>query len=104
MKKLITKKAFMLLCAFFMASALFSQTAKRYIFVLGGYPSGDPQWQSNWVDYRLDDVNRVLYIWPDGTSLTGIPAVGTGSLGQDSYIAFTVGNLGWWGCGYYVLP
>lgn len=104
MKKLITKKAFMLLFAFFMASALFSQTTKRYVFVLGGYPSDSPLWQSNWVDYRLDDVNRTLYIWPDGTSMAGVPAVGTGSLGQDSYIAFTVGSLGWWGCGYYVLP
>ncbi|MDS1031415.1 T9SS type A sorting domain-containing protein [Porphyromonadaceae sp. NP-X] len=49
-------------------------------------------------------MDRVLYIWPDGTSLAGVPAVGTGSLGQDGYIAFTVGNLGWWGCGYFVLP
>jgi len=44
MKKLITKKAFMLLFAFFMASALFGQTTKRYVFVLGGYPSDSPLW------------------------------------------------------------
>jgi len=101
MKKLFTKKAFMLLCAFFMASALFSQQ-KRYVFVLGG--TNIPQWRSSWVDLRLDDVNRVLYVWPDGSSLSGTTPVGTGSLGQDGYIAFTVGNIGWWGCGYFVLP
>ncbi|NMB81426.1 MAG: T9SS type A sorting domain-containing protein [Ignavibacteria bacterium] len=104
MKKFFTRKALLLLVSIFMVSASFAGTAKRYVFVLGGYPADGNQWQSNWLDLRLNDVDRVLYIWPDGTSLAGVPAVGTGSLGQDGYIAFTVGNLGWWGCGYFVLP
>jgi hypothetical protein len=103
MKKNFTKKTVLLLVSIFMVSASFADTAKRYVFVLGGYPADGNQWQSNWTDYRLNDVDRVLYIWPDGSTLAGVPAVGTGSLGQDSYIAFTVGNVGWWGCGYFVL-
>jgi hypothetical protein len=102
MKK-ITRKAIVLLMAITIATSIFGQQ-KRYVFALGGFPTTDPGWQSSWVDYRLDDLNRVLYIWPDGSTLAGVPAVGTGSLGQSSYLAFTVGNVGWWGCGYYVGP
>jgi hypothetical protein len=105
MKKICTRKAILLLCSFLITTAAFGQTlSKRYVFVLGGYPANLTQWQSGWVDLRVDDTNRVLYIWPDGTSLAATPAVGTGSLGQDSYTSFSVGTLGWWGCGYYVGP
>ncbi|HET9571100.1 MAG TPA: T9SS type A sorting domain-containing protein [Bacteroidales bacterium] len=77
---------------------------KRYVFALGGIPKTDPLWQSTWVDMRLNDIDRILYIWPSGNSVAGTPAVGTGSLGQTGYLAFTVSNLGWWGVGYYVGP
>lgn len=101
--KRITKGGIVLLLAMAIATSIFAQQ-KRYILALGAYPTTDPGWQSSWVDYRLDDTNRVLYIWPDGSTLAGVPAVGTGSLGQSSYLAFTVGNVGWWGCGYFVGP
>ena len=65
----------------------------------------DPNWGANWQDYRLNDVDRVLYIWAAGETIAGTPAVGTGSLGQTGYLAFTVKSpAGWWGCGYYEGP
>lgn len=101
--KRFTKKAILVLLAMAFAGSVFS-AEKRYVFILGGFPKTDPGWGSSWVDYRVDDLNRVLYIWPDGTTLAGVPAVGTGAMGQAAYTAFTVGNKGWWGCGYYVGP
>ncbi|MDS1031416.1 hypothetical protein RDV77_02110 [Porphyromonadaceae sp. NP-X] len=39
MKKFFTRKALLLLVSIFMVSASFAGTAKRYVFVLGGYPA-----------------------------------------------------------------
>jgi len=103
MKK-FTFKATMLLVAMLIFGSVLVRADKRYVFALGDYPTTDPGWGAGWVDYRLDDLNRILYIWPDGSTLAGIPAVGVGSLGQPDYLAFTVGNVGWWGCGYYTGP
>jgi hypothetical protein len=98
------KKFTFLLATMIIVGSVFVRAEKRYVFALGDFPTTDPGWGAGWVDYRLDDVNRVLYIWPDGSTLAGVPAVGTGSLGQADYTAFTVGNAGWWGCGYYTSP
>lgn len=106
--KRITKKAVMLLVAMTIAGSIFGQQ-KRYVFVLGGFPKvngvADANWGANWKDYRLDDVNRVLYIWAAGETVAGTPAVGTGSLGQTGYQAFIVKSpAAWWGLGYYEGP
>jgi len=101
--KRFTSKASMLLVAMLLLGSAFVHADKRYVFALGSITPGDGVWQSSWVDYRLNDVDRTLYIWPDGSSMAGASAVGTGSLGQSDYLAFTVGSLGWWGCGYYCL-
>ena len=102
--KRFTRKAIVLLTSVLLVSSLFAQTNKRYVLALGGHAADGPNWQSSWVDMRLNDIERILYIWPSGNSLAGTPAVGFGSLGQEGYQAFIVGNLGWWGCGYYVGP
>lgn len=102
--KRFTKKALTLLLSVFLTSVMVQAAEKRYVIALGGHPADGPAWQSSWVDMRLNDYERILYIWPAGNSLAGTPAVGTGALGQEGYQAFVVGNLGWWGCGYYVGP
>lgn len=106
--KRFTKKASMLVVAMLILGSVFVQAEKRYVFALGGFPKvgtvADPNWGTDWVDLRLNDIERILYIWPSGNSVAGVPAVGTGALGQTGYLAFTVANLGWWGCGYYVGP
>ena len=106
--KRFTKKAIMLFLTMVIVGSIFGQQ-KRYVFVLGGYAKvngvADPNWGAKWVDYRLDDVARVLYIWASGETVAGTPAVGTGSLGQTGYQAFTVKSpAGWWGLGYYEGP
>jgi len=106
--KRFTKKAIMLFLAMVIVGSIFGQQ-KRYVFVLGGYAKvngvADPNWGAKWLDYRLDDVARVLYIWASGETVAGTPAVGTGSLGQTGYQAFTVKSpAGWWGLGYYEGP
>jgi len=108
MKK-FTKKVSMLVVAMLILGSVFVQADKRYVFALGGFPKtngvADPAWGANWVDYRLDDLNRVLYIWASGETIVGTPAVGVGSLGQVGYQAFTVAApAAWWGCGYFVGP
>jgi hypothetical protein len=103
MKKFTTKFT-LLLATMLIVCCVLVKAEKRYVFALGDFPVTDPGWGAGWVDYRLDDINRVLYIWPDGSTLAGVPAVGTGSQGQADYTAFTVGNAGWWGCGYYTSP
>ena len=97
--KRFTKRTAMLLVAMLVLGSVLVRAEKRYVFALGDFPITDPGWGAGWVDMRLDDISRTLYIWPDGTTLAGTPAVGTGSLGQANYTAFTVGNAGWWGCG-----
>jgi hypothetical protein len=103
MKK-FTRKFTLLLATMLIVGSVFVRAEKRYVFALGDYPTTDPGWGAGWVDDRLDDLNRILYIWPDGSTLAGTTAVGAGSLGQPDYLAFTVGNVGWWGCGYYTGP
>lgn len=106
--KRFTKNASMLIIAMLLLGSVLVHAEKRYVFALGGFAKvagvADPAWGAGWVDYRLDDLNRILYIWSTGNTLAGTPAVGTGSLGQTGYLAFTVANVGWWGCGYYVGP
>jgi len=102
--KRFTKRTAMLLVAMLVLGSVLVRAEKRYVFALGDFPITDPGWGAGWVDMRLDDISRTLYIWPDGTTLAGTPAVGTGSLGQANYTAFTVGNAGWWGCGFFVSP
>jgi len=102
--KRFTRRAAILMVAMLVFGSILVRAEKRYVFALGDFPITDPGWGAGWVDMRLDDVSRTLYIWPDGTTLAGTPAVGTGSLGQPDYTAFTVGNLGWWGCGFFVSP
>ena len=99
----------MLLVAMLIFGSIFVQADKRYVFALGGYAkvNGVPAagWGANWTDFRLDDLNRVLYIWASGETIAGTPAVGVGALGQTGYQAFNVAApAGWWGCGYYVGP
>lgn len=101
--KNFTKKTTLLLLSIIIAGSVFG-AEKRYLFALGGVLNTDPLWQSTWVDLRLNDIDRILYIWPSGNSVSGTPAVGTGSLGQTGYLAFIVANLGWWGVGYYIGP
>ncbi len=73
---------------------------------MGGYDKvngvAHPNWGTNWVDYRTDELNRIQYIWESTIAVT--PPVGTGSLGQSTYSAFTIGNSAWWGTGYVVAP
>ncbi|MDD4968995.1 MAG: hypothetical protein PHT07_06160 [Paludibacter sp.] len=107
--KRFTKKAMMLVVAMLILGSVFVQAEKRYVFALGGFPKtngvADPGWNANWVDFRLDDLNRILYIWASGETIAGTPAVGVGALGQTGYQAFNVAApAGWWGCGYYVGP
>jgi hypothetical protein len=106
--KRFTRKASILVVAMLLLGSVFVQAEKRYVFALGGFPKtagvADPGWGTDWTDYRLDDLNRILYIWATGNTLAGTPAVGTGSLGQTGYQAFTVANVGWWGCGYFLGP
>lgn len=94
----------MLLLSVLLTTVMVQAAEKRYVLALGGYPADGPNWESSWVDMRLNDYERILYIWPDGTTILGTPAVGVGALGQEGYQAFTVGNAGWWGCGYFVGP
>lgn len=100
------KKISVLLIMFFTVLSLFSASDRRYVFALGGFPKvgtvADPNWGADWVDYRTDDQNRIMYIWVN--TLLQTPAVGKGSLGQTDYQAFIVQNSGWWGCGYYEGP
>lgn len=102
--KRFTKKALTLLLSVSLTTLMVQAAEKRYVLALGGYPADGPNWESSWVDLRLNDYERILYIWPSGNSLAGTPAVGAGALGQEGYQAFVVGNLGWWGCGYFVGP
>ena len=107
MKK-FTKKAIMLLVAITIATSIFGQQ-KRYVFVLGGFAKvngvADPGWQSTWKDFRLNDVDRVLYIWAAGETIGSTPAIGIGALGQTGYNNWLIKSpAGWWGCGYYQGP
>jgi len=102
--KNFTTRVVVLLISFITVLSSLNAAEKRYVFVLGGFPKTDPGWGAGWVDYRTDDLNRILYIWPSSNSLLVTPLVGTGSLGQQDYTAFSISNLGWWGCGYYVGP
>lgn len=49
-------------------------------------------------DFRVDDANHFLYIW-DGTYASD-NAIGPNWNGEEGYIALTVGNAGWSGCGF----
>lgn len=49
-------------------------------------------------DFRVDDANHFLYIW-DGT-YTSDNAIGPNWNGEEGFIALTVGNAGWSGCGF----
>ena len=105
--KRFTKKATLLLLAMIIAGSIFAE--KRYVFALGGFPKTagvpDPAWGADWVDNRLNDIDRILYIWAAGETISGTPAVGTGSLGQTGYQAFIINSpAAWWGCGYYLGP
>jgi hypothetical protein len=107
--KRFTRKASMLVVAMLILGSVFVQADKRYVFALGGYAKvngvADPGWGANWTDFRLNDVDRILYIWAAGETIKGIPAVGVGDLGQTGYQAFdVVAPAAWWGCGYYVGP
>lgn len=105
--KRFTRKATMLLVGMLILGSVFVQAEKRYVFALGGYAKvngvADPAWGADWVDLRLNDVDRILYIWATGETVAGTPAVGVGSLGQTGYSAFIVKST-WWGCGYYLGP
>jgi len=107
--KRFTRKASMLVVAMLILGSVFVQADKRYVFALGGFAKvngvPDPEWKASWTDFRLDDLNRILYIWASGETIAGTPAVGVGALGQTGYQAFNVvAPAGWWGCGYYVGP
>lgn len=107
--KRFTKKALMLVVSMLILGSVFVQAEKRYVYVLGGYAKvngvADPGWGADWVDYRLNDVDRVLYIWASGETIGSTPAVGVGALGQVGYNAWSVKSpAGWWGCGYFVGP
>ena len=77
--KRITKKVIMFLVAITIAGSILGQQ-KRYVFALGGYAKvngvADPNWGAKWLDYRLDDVSRVLYIWASGETVAGIKLLG----------------------------
>jgi hypothetical protein len=105
--KRFTKKAMLLLLAVVMFGSVFGE--KRYVFALGGFAKvngvADPGWGATWTDFRLNDVDRILYIWAAGETVAGTPAVGVGALGQTGYQAFNVmAPAAWWGLGYYVGP
>lgn len=49
-------------------------------------------------DFRVDDANHFLYIW-DNTYASD-NAIGPNWNGEEGFIALTVGNVGWSGCGF----
>lgn len=49
-------------------------------------------------DFRVDDANHFLYIW-DNTYASD-NAIGPNWNGEEGFIALTVGNAGWSGCGF----
>ena len=54
-------------------------------------------------DFRVDNVNSFLYIWPDGTSFTAETSTGLNFYGQEEdWISLSVANLGWSGAGYFI--
>lgn len=71
---------------------------KRYYFVLGGHETLEP----NYVDCRVDDVQRVLYVWEN--TLLGATATGPSATGESAYTYLQVNNPEWWGMGYVVGP
>ena len=106
--KRFTKKVALLLLTMVIAASVFGQQ-KRYVFVLGGFAKvngvADPNWGANWQDFRLNDVDRVLYIWASGETIGSTPAVGVGALGQTGYNNWLIKSpANWWGCGYYEGP
>jgi hypothetical protein len=105
--KRFTKKVALLLLAMVIAGSVFAE--KRYVFVLGGFAKvngvADPGWKADWQDFRLNDVDRVLYIWASGETIGSTPAVGVGALGQTGYNNWLIKSpAAWWGCGYYEGP
>jgi hypothetical protein len=107
--KRLQERIIVTLIAFLITLSSLNAADKRYVFALGGFPTvngvADPGWGANWVDYRLNDVDRIMYIWSMGETISATPAVGVGSLGQTDYSAFIVNApAAWWGCGYYVGP
>lgn len=52
-------------------------------------------------DLRVDDTNNFLYVWPDGTSYNAGEGTGLNFHGNnEGYVALTVANIGWSGCGF----
>lgn len=100
MKKLNLKVLFILMVSFVVTSAV---AEKRYVFSLGGHAVESGSFKSDWVDYRLNDVDRTLYIWPAGESVVADGDT-QGVMGDSQTPYWKVGNLGWWGVGYFVAP
>ncbi len=54
-------------------------------------------------DFRVDDVNKFLYVWDNtfiGNTTNGLNSYGL----AEEWISFTVGAIGWSGAGYNVQP
>lgn len=52
-------------------------------------------------DYRTDNTNMFLYVWPDGTSYAAGTSSGPNSFGEvEGWTSLVVANLGWSGAGF----
>ncbi len=56
-------------------------------------------------DYRTDDTNMFLYVWPDGTSYSAGTSSGPNAFGEvEAWTSLVVANLGWSGGGFAPSP
>lgn len=54
------------------------------------------------IDFRPDEINKFLYIWPDGTSYSAGTSVGPNFYGEvEGWTSLIVGNIGWSGAGFF---
>ncbi|MBQ8055737.1 MAG: discoidin domain-containing protein, partial [Paludibacteraceae bacterium] len=64
-----------------------------------GYAFTTPSVPAGYADYRVDDKSINLQIWGDEWS--GVSTLKTIEASNNQML-FTIGNVGWWGAGYYV--
>lgn len=54
-------------------------------------------------DFRPNDNDNNLWIWPDGSTYAGVDAIGLNYFGNnEGYTALVVGNVGWSGLGFCI--
>lgn len=55
------------------------------------------------VDFRPNDTDKFLYVWPDGTSYNAGTCSGPNVFGDvEDWTALVTGSIGWTGMGYFV--